>query len=67
MDIDIDRVIQYLGRLQASITGELQEIDGKAEFEVDQWQRFSFRQDRPNLLPLFGRRIDTRRIVATAM
>lgn len=39
MGIDIDRVIQYLGRLQASITGELQEIDGKAEFEVDQWQR----------------------------
>jgi coproporphyrinogen III oxidase len=39
VDIDIDRVIQYLGRLQTSITSELQEIDAKAEFEVDNWQR----------------------------
>jgi coproporphyrinogen III oxidase len=39
VDINIDRVIQYLGRLQASITSELQEIDAKAEFEVDNWQR----------------------------
>jgi coproporphyrinogen III oxidase len=39
VDIDIDRVIQYLGRLQASITSELQEIDAQAEFEIDNWQR----------------------------
>lgn len=39
MDIDIERVNRYLQRLQVSITGELQQIDGKAEFETDIWQR----------------------------
>ena len=39
MDIDIERVNDYLQRLQASITGELQQIDGKAEFATDIWQR----------------------------
>ena len=37
--IDIERVSDYLMRLQESITGELQDIDGKARFEVDEWQR----------------------------
>jgi coproporphyrinogen III oxidase len=37
--IDIERVSSYLARLQDSITAELQQIDGKASFEVDQWQR----------------------------
>jgi coproporphyrinogen III oxidase len=37
--IDIERVSSYLARLQDSITAELQLIDGKASFEVDQWQR----------------------------
>lgn len=39
MDIDIERVNQYLQRLQASITGELESIDGAASFEVDSWER----------------------------
>ncbi|MCP4877080.1 MAG: oxygen-dependent coproporphyrinogen oxidase [Gammaproteobacteria bacterium] len=39
MDIDIEAVVSYLNRLQASITGELQTIDGKVEFKVDSWQR----------------------------
>ena len=39
MDSDIERVNRYLQRLQDSITGELQGIDGKAEFETDIWQR----------------------------
>jgi len=37
--IDIERVSSYLVRLQDSITSELQQIDGKASFEVDEWQR----------------------------
>jgi len=37
--IDIERVSSYLKRLQDSITGELQNIDGSASFEVDEWQR----------------------------
>jgi len=39
MDIDIERVNRYLQRLQSTITGELQQIDGKAEFETDIWER----------------------------
>jgi len=37
--IDVARVRSYLERLQHSITGTLQDIDGKAVFEVDEWQR----------------------------
>ncbi|MDH3386798.1 MAG: oxygen-dependent coproporphyrinogen oxidase [Gammaproteobacteria bacterium] len=37
--IDVERVSSYLMRLQASITGALQDIDGEAGFEVDEWQR----------------------------
>ncbi len=37
--IDVERVRSYLLRLQQSITGELQDIDGSASFEVDEWQR----------------------------
>ncbi|TNF86467.1 MAG: oxygen-dependent coproporphyrinogen oxidase [Gammaproteobacteria bacterium] len=37
--IDIDRVSGYLKRLQNTITDELQRIDGKGQFEVDEWQR----------------------------
>ncbi|MFZ9037445.1 MAG: oxygen-dependent coproporphyrinogen oxidase [Gammaproteobacteria bacterium] len=37
--IDVERVSSYLLRLQASITGTLQDIDGKASFEIDEWQR----------------------------
>ena len=37
--IDVERVSSYLLRLQESITGELQAIDGSASFEVDEWQR----------------------------
>jgi coproporphyrinogen III oxidase len=37
--IDVERVSSYLKRLQDSITGELQNIDGSASFEVDEWQR----------------------------
>ncbi len=37
--IEIDRVRDYLQRLQQSITGELQRIDGERGFEVDEWQR----------------------------
>ena len=36
---DVERVSSYLLRLQASITGALQDIDGKARFAVDEWQR----------------------------
>jgi coproporphyrinogen III oxidase len=39
MDIDIERVNSYLQRLQKTITGELQQIDARAEFETDTWQR----------------------------
>ncbi len=39
MDIDIERVNSYLQRLQETITSELQQIDAKAEFETDTWQR----------------------------
>jgi coproporphyrinogen III oxidase len=39
MGIDIDRVNDYLQDLQTSITDELQQIDAKADFEVDTWQR----------------------------
>ena len=37
--IDIDRVSSYLKRLQNTITDELQRIDGKGKFEIDEWQR----------------------------
>ncbi len=37
--IDVERVSSYLLRLQASITGALQDIDGKARFALDEWQR----------------------------
>jgi coproporphyrinogen III oxidase len=37
--IDVERVKNYLERLQDSISGTLQDIDGKAVFEVDEWQR----------------------------
>jgi coproporphyrinogen III oxidase len=39
MDIDIERVNSYLQHLQETITSELQQIDTKAEFETDTWQR----------------------------
>jgi coproporphyrinogen III oxidase len=39
MGIDIDRVNDYLQDLQTRITDELQQIDAKADFEVDTWQR----------------------------
>jgi len=39
MDIDIDRVNDYLQDLQTRITDGLQQLDGKADFEVDAWQR----------------------------
>ena len=39
MDIDIDRVNDYLQDLQVRITDELQQLDGKAGFEADTWQR----------------------------
>jgi len=39
MDIDIERVNSYLQHLQKTITNELQQIDAKAEFETDTWQR----------------------------
>ena len=39
MEVDTDRVISYLKRLQASITNELERIDGKANFDADEWQR----------------------------
>lgn len=39
MDKDIERVNNYLQRLQGSITSELQNIDAEAEFETDLWQR----------------------------
>jgi coproporphyrinogen III oxidase len=39
MDIDIDRVNDYLQDLQTRIADELQRLDGKAGFEVDAWQR----------------------------
>jgi coproporphyrinogen III oxidase len=39
MDIDIDRVNDYLQDLQTRITGELQQLDGRAGFEADTWQR----------------------------
>ncbi len=39
MEKDIERVTSYLQRLQGSITSELQNIDAKAEFETDTWQR----------------------------
>jgi coproporphyrinogen III oxidase len=39
MDIDIDRVNDYLQDLQTRITGELQQLDGGAGFEADTWQR----------------------------
>ena len=39
MGIDIDRVNDYLQDLQIRITDELQQIDGRAGFEVDTWQR----------------------------
>jgi len=39
MGIDIDRVNDYLQDLQTRITDELQQIDARANFEVDTWQR----------------------------
>ncbi len=36
---DSDRVIEYLTRLQQSITGEIERVDGKAVFVADEWQR----------------------------
>ena len=37
--MDIDRVKHYLQELQASITSELQAVDGKAAFDADTWER----------------------------
>jgi len=39
MDIDIDRVKNYLQDLQTRITDELEQLDGQAGFEADSWQR----------------------------
>jgi coproporphyrinogen III oxidase len=39
MDIDIDRVKNYLQDLQTRITDELEQLDGQAGFEADTWQR----------------------------
>ena len=39
MNIDIDSVKDYLQDLQMHITNELQQLDGKASFEADAWQR----------------------------
>jgi coproporphyrinogen III oxidase len=39
MDIDIDRVNDYLQDLQTRITDELEQLDGQAGFEADTWQR----------------------------
>jgi len=39
MGIDIDRVNDYLQDLQTRITDELQQIDARADFEVDTWER----------------------------
>ena len=39
MDIDIDRVNDYLQDLQTRITDELQQLDDRTGFEVDTWQR----------------------------
>jgi coproporphyrinogen III oxidase len=39
MNIDIDRVNDYLQDLQTRITDELQQLDGRAGFEADTWQR----------------------------
>jgi coproporphyrinogen III oxidase len=39
MDIDIDRVKNYLQDLQTRITDELEQLDGQAGFETDTWQR----------------------------
>ncbi len=36
---DSDRVIEYLTRLQQSITGEIERLDGNAVFVADEWQR----------------------------
>ncbi|MCP4334304.1 MAG: coproporphyrinogen III oxidase [Gammaproteobacteria bacterium] len=37
--MDIDRVIHYLQGLQASITNELQAVDGSTTFVADTWER----------------------------
>ena len=37
--MDIDQVRDYLQNLQSEITGTLQALDGRREFEVDRWQR----------------------------
>lgn len=39
MQANIDKVIVYLQDLQVRITDELQQLDGKACFEADEWQR----------------------------
>ena len=39
MDIDIDRVNDYLQGLQTRITDELEHLDGRTGFEADSWQR----------------------------
>ena len=36
---DLERVRDYLTRLQASITATLEELDGEAGFDSDEWQR----------------------------
>ena len=38
-DISIDQVKRFLLQLQNKICESLQEIDGGADFETDQWQR----------------------------
>ncbi len=36
--MDIERVSDYLQRLQQSFTGELHDIDCKAELKIDPWR-----------------------------
>ena len=37
--VDSERVIEYLTRLQQSITSEIERLDGSAAFAADEWQR----------------------------
>ncbi len=37
--VDSERVIEYLTRLQQSITAEIERLDGDKAFAVDEWQR----------------------------
>ena len=39
MTIDSDGVLDYMNRLQAEITSELERSDGKAAFVIDEWRR----------------------------